>query len=282
MEVLTSSVSSDDDRDTKRYFVQTTSFPDQPKPNVQIHRWSHIDPQSIRRRFPSNSIGSQSRATMPTPVIVQKQIPVPPQKPPRTFEHDEHYKTLDEMMSPTQFHLGEVSRSVSCSDLTPDAEEKNIYEELSANEPKFLPFSRTPTGTMKSIASDAVFPSKMSMPSASPLKKGISEPNLYKKATSSPFFSPRGLINRVKRFFPLSASKQSLHEKALHRIATTTFTLESDDSTSLSSDNTDEIRLSRLDHVNRVQHIYDTLGRISSSFSVSLSLFLAIGSFFSV
>ena len=259
---MTSSISSDDDRETKRYVVQTTSFPCQPKKNVEIHRWSHVDSQSIQRRFPP-----PTRTSLHTPVIVRKQISIlqstvaAPEKPPRTFQHDEHYKILDQCVSSAQFHLGDVSRSASCVDLTTEADEKNIYEDLLLNESKFLRYSPTSTSTMKSRASESNFYHKTKM-SSSQLKKGVSEPNLHKKMTSSPFFSTRGLINRVRRFLPRSASKQSLNEKNSNRLTTTTFTLESDDSISTSSDNTDEMRLSRLDHVNRIQNIYDTLGSI--------------------
>jgi hypothetical protein len=83
----------------------------------------------------------------------------------------------------------------------------------------------------------------------SPMKKGISEPNLAK----TKFFSPRSLIDRFKRILPLSLSKQSLND-------TNTMTIDSDDSISISSENNDYIRTSRLDHVSRVKNVYDTLG----------------------
>ena len=86
------------------------------------------------------------------------------------------------------------------------------------------------------------------------MKKGISEPNLAKTKSSSSAspFSPRGLLDRFKRMLPLSLSKQSLNEM-------NGMTIDSDDSTSTSSENNDDIRTSRLDHVSRVKNVYDTL-----------------------
>lgn len=76
------------------------------------------------------------------------------------------------------------------------------------------------------------------------MKKGISEPNLAR----TKFFSPRSLFDRFKRILPLSLSKQSLND--IH---------DSDDSISISSENNDQLRTSRLDHVSRVKNVYDTL-----------------------
>ena len=83
----------------------------------------------------------------------------------------------------------------------------------------------------------------------SPMKKGISEPNLAKTR----FFSPRSLFDRFKRILPLSLSKQSLND------TNNGMTIDSDDSDSLSSDTNDDLRTSRLDHVSRVKNVYDTL-----------------------
>lgn len=95
------------------------------------------------------------------------------------------------------------------------------------------------------------------------LKKGVSEPNLAKtKSLSSTFFSPRNLLDRFKRMLPLSSSKQSLNDKPMDIINGAT--IESDDSTSISSENNDDIRTSRLDHVSRVKNVYDTLGMLNN------------------
>lgn len=86
-------------------------------------------------------------------------------------------------------------------------------------------------------------------PSKSIMKKGVSEPNLTKRSRSKSPFTPRGLLDRFKRIFPLSSSKQSLNQ-----------TNESDDdSASISSETNDHVRTSRLDHVSRVQTVYDSL-----------------------
>lgn len=129
-------------------------------------------------------------------------------------------------------------------------EHENIYEELKVNAPP----------TMKSTGHDARHRRpKSEMKGVRPMQKGISEPNLVKVSrTSSPFFSPRGLINRMKRMLPLSLSKQSLNSINGSAVVVVP---ESDDSTSTSSDANDDIRMSRLDHVNRVKNVYDSLSK---------------------
>ncbi|CAF4413877.1 unnamed protein product, partial [Rotaria sp. Silwood2] len=146
---------------------------------------------------------------------------------------------------------------------------ENIYEELQTplstidkqdDVQKFL-FNNNKTQTMK-ISSNYVtlgtstIKTKVDYPLTnvkSAMKKGISEPNLAKtKSSHSTFFSPRALIDRFKRILPLSLSKQSLND-------TNTVTIDSDDSVSISSENNDDIRTSRLDHVSRVKNIYDSL-----------------------
>ncbi|UJR22631.1 hypothetical protein I4U23_025672 [Adineta vaga] len=152
---------------------------------------------------------------------------------------------------------------------------ENIYEELKTPLPtltkddgeQFLFYSKR-TQTMKTVEDDTNFQgsiskSKQNRPLTnlkSAMKKGISEPNLTKAKSSSSlaFFSPRGLLNRFKRILPLSSSKQSLNEKSIND--STAMTIDSDDSGSTTSENTDEIRTSRLDHVSRVRNVYDTLG----------------------
>lgn len=86
-------------------------------------------------------------------------------------------------------------------------------------------------------------------PSKSIMKKGVSEPNLTKRSRSKSPFTPRGLLDRFKRIFPLSSSKQSLNQN--HE--------SDDDSASISSETNDHVRTSRLDHVSRVQTVYDSL-----------------------
>ena len=139
--------------------------------------------------------------------------------------------------------------------LTNAMERENIYEELKL--PPTLPTPRSPLRRSRPLNS-----------SASPMKKGISEPNLAKgMRTSSPFFSPRGWINRMKRMLPLSLSRQSLTS-----VNGSVVVVESDDSTSTSSDNNEEIRMSRLDHVNRVKNVYDTLSKSLMLMSSVLSV----------
>lgn len=111
----------------------------------------------------------------------------------------------------------------------PPPPKENIYEEL-----QFQP-KPNPTKSKPRIS----------------MKKGISEPNLAKTR----FFSARSLLDRFKRILPLSLSKQSLNDL-------NSMTIESDDNDetdSLSSDINDQFRRSRLDHVNRINHIYDTI-----------------------
>ncbi|CAF3829423.1 unnamed protein product [Rotaria sp. Silwood1] len=93
----------------------------------------------------------------------------------------------------------------------------------------------------------------------SPMKKGISEPNLTKTSGNKSPFSPRAIINRFKRMLPLSLSKQSLNDKITNNNDNTSTINDSDDTASTSSDNNDHIRTSRLDHVSRVKDFYDSL-----------------------
>jgi hypothetical protein len=131
---------------------------------------------------------------------------------------------------------------------------ENIYEEL-----------KTPTATLnnnktqiiKAKTNDSILRTPTLKTKGnhfkSAMKKGISEPNLAKtKSSSSTFFSPRNLLDRFKRMLPLSLSKQSLNDMNGMNIDT-------DDSTSTTSENNDDIRTSRLDHVSRVKNVYDTL-----------------------
>ena len=136
-------------------------------------------------------------------------------------------------------------------------EHENIYEELKVTPTST--FKSSPTPTMKSTGHDTSHRRpRNGMKGARPMQKGISEPNLVKvNRTSSPFFSPRGLINRMKRMLPLSLSKQSLTSINGSAVVVP----ESDDSTSTSSDTNDDIRMSRLDHVNRVKNVYDSLSK---------------------
>jgi hypothetical protein len=85
------------------------------------------------------------------------------------------------------------------------------------------------------------------------MKKGVSEPNLAKRSRSKSPFSPRSLLNRFKRILPLSLSKQSLNQND------NPTTNDSDDSGSTSSENNDNLRTSRLDHVSRVKNVYESL-----------------------
>lgn len=167
------------------------------------------------------------------------------------------YKYKEHLISYISHSYVLGARSVSCMDLTAGVsnalfssgllplqiEEKvikeNIYEEL-----KPLPSTIEPmTSRMKSkVNPSTILPLKSSM------KKGVSEPNLAR----GKFFSARALFDRFKRILPLSLSKQSLNESSV-------MTIESDDSESLSSENNDQLRLSRLDHVSRVKNVYDTL-----------------------
>ncbi|CAF1302318.1 unnamed protein product [Adineta steineri] len=191
--------------------------------------------------------------------------------------------------SPT-FDLG--ARSASCMDLTVGVSNallssgllplnksidntnnftphENIYEELKTpvstfnkqDGQQFLYNNNSKKSqTMKPVQSDLGIRTSITKPKQnhpftnikSAMKKGISEPNLAKTKSSS-FFSPRGLINRFKRILPLSLSKQSLNDSNV-------MTIDSDDSASTTSENNDDIRISRLDHVSRVKNVYDSLG----------------------
>ena len=141
---------------------------------------------------------------------------------------------------------------------------ENIYEELKTpvstlnnNKMQLMKTASNSsthrTSTMKIKGNRSLISNKSAM------KKGISEPNLAKtKSSSSTFFSPRNLIDRFKRILPLSLSKQSLNEKSF--IDANGMNIDSDDSASTTSENNDDIRTSRLDHVSRVKNVYDTLG----------------------
>lgn len=122
---------------------------------------------------------------------------------------------------------------------------------------KITPFNHLPTTKIKG--------SKKSN-----MKKGISEPNLTNSARNKSPFSPRGLLDRVKRLLPISLSKQSLFEKT-NTISDNNNKIQndSDDTGSMSSENNDDLRTSRLDHVSRVRNIYDSL---SSSNNMSTLL----------
>lgn len=150
-----------------------------------------------------------------------------------------------------------VSNALFSSGLLPlDIDERpvkeNIYEELKPPHAIIEPM----TPRMKSKINH---PSLVNVKSS--MKKGVSEPNLAK----GKFFSPRALFDRFKRILPLSLSKQSLNDSS-HAI-----TIESEDSESFSSENTDHLRLSRLDHVSRVKNVYDTLSSGNHPTNVSHS-----------
>ncbi|CAF1145779.1 unnamed protein product [Rotaria sordida] len=93
----------------------------------------------------------------------------------------------------------------------------------------------------------------------SSMKKGISEPNLRKTSRNRSPFSPRALIDRFKRMLPLTLSKQSLNDKIINHNDNISTINDSDDTASTSSENTDHLRTSRLDHVSRVKDVYDSL-----------------------
>jgi hypothetical protein len=95
------------------------------------------------------------------------------------------------------------------------------------------------------------------------MKKGVSEPNLAKTSQNRSPFSPRGLFDRFKRILPLSSSKLSLNDKSTNINDNQTITNDSDDSASTSSENNDNIRSSKLDHVSRVKSVCDSLGNSS-------------------
>ena len=150
---------------------------------------------------------------------------------------------------------------------------ENIYEELKTpistinkDDVKQFLFNSNESRIMKKLSNDTKFhtptiKTETNRPWTSVksgMKKGVSEPNLTKIKPSSSLFSPRGLIDRFKRILPLSISKQSLNEKSVNK--TNSMTIESDDSLSTSSENNDDFRISRLDHVSRVKNAYDTLG----------------------
>ncbi|CAF1456154.1 unnamed protein product, partial [Adineta ricciae] len=334
------SISSTSSSSSAKYIVQTTSFPEHTSNNED--RCSSLNRKHTLRSTGSTGFQIQRSPSIYSPVLVQKQIndreesplpvvenplfqQVPPNKPPRTFEHETRYghlsTTIDQKVpssassssttsdSPT-FDLG--ARSVSCMDLTAGVSsallssgllaldkqclhtdqsadivpDENIYEELKTPLPTLtrddgeqFQFHTKRAQTMKTISCETRFQAPIPKPKTnrpfanikSAMKKGVSEPNLAKsKTASSTFFSPRGLINRFKRILPLSLSKQSLNDS--HAV-----TIDSDDSGSTTSETTDDIRTSRLDHVSRVRNVYDTLGSGShlSSLFAELNHFTA-------
>jgi hypothetical protein len=157
-----------------------------------------------------------------------------------TSEHDQHIvqqrsSTLPETIKPLFTH-------------------ENIYEELQNDDRQI-----SLVNTRSSISTRMSNRHQRSIDSLSSMKKGISEPNLakdnrYLSSTASPLFSTRNLINRFKRLLPRTLSKQSLmNDNVRTRIN------DSDDSTSTASDTIDDIHRTRINHVNRAKHIYDTL-----------------------
>jgi hypothetical protein len=154
-----------------------------------------------------------------------------------------------------------VSNALLSSGLLPLEKEEfipkeHIYEELNSplstlNNSKTQTISNHITPRIKIKENSSLINSK------SVMKKGNSEPNLAK----TKFFSPRALIDRFKRILPLSLSKQSLNDNM------NGITIDSDDSTSTSSENNDQIRTSRLDHVSRIKNVYDTLNTGNNLFT---------------
>ena len=181
-------------------------------------------------------------------------------------------------------------RSSTLPDYTKQAlQNENIYEELKTpsapvdkgHAPHFS-FDHQLPGTVRNTFVPRESPRRkgthQSMStSRSPMKKVVSEPNLAQidcgKAPAAPFFSPRGLLDRFKRILPVYSSKQSLNEGSIvSQPNASVVPVESDDSTSSSSDNNDETRTSRLDHVSRVKTIYDTLGNVNPLLSLCTDL----------
>lgn len=170
----------------------------------------------------------------------------------------------------------ETKSNVSLDHPKKFTQHENIYEELKTpistlnkNDVNQIPIDNRKAQTMKTLPNDIKHPtpiikSKVDHPlthTKSVMKKGVSEPNLAKAkstSSSSTFFSKRGLIERFKRILPLSLSKQSLNEKSFNDISG--MAIDSDDSASTTSENNDDIRTSRLDHVSRVKNVYDSLG----------------------
>jgi len=145
------------------------------------------------------------------------------------------------------------ARSVSCMDLTGD-----VSNVMTGKENR-LPMKRNslksqesvPLNQLENFDSTPKTKSKVNQPSKTNMKKGVSEPNLNKRSRSKSPFSPRGLLDRVRRALPiLSASKQSLNHN------------DSDDSaSSISEHNEQRIRISKLDHVCRVKSSYESVDR---------------------
>ena len=146
---------------------------------------------------------------------------------------------------------------------------KNVYGTLKKDQMESNVLTNTEKETKS--AQTPIMKPKIIQTNKTNMKKGVSEPNLPKasrsKSPAATFFSPRHLLDRVKRV--LSSSKQSLNEKTVPPpppLASQTIdpsisaaTNDSDDSASTGSENTDQIRTSRLDHVSRVKTMYDTL-----------------------
>ncbi|CAF3043923.1 unnamed protein product [Rotaria socialis] len=118
--------------------------------------------------------------------------------------------------------------------------------------------------------------SKQKTSKKSSMKKGISEPNLTKTSRNRSPFSPRALLDRFKRMLPISLSKQSLNEKPTNHNDRISPQNDSDDTGSTTSENNDNIRTSRLDHVTHVQNICESLSTSNNMSSLltdpSLSL----------
>jgi hypothetical protein len=162
---------------------------------------------------------------------------------------------------------------------------ENLYEELKTPTPTtnknddnqhFLFNSSQPerkktdailrTPTTKTKANHLTTPGMKST-----MKKGVSEPDLAKRSRSKSPFSPRNLLDRFKRILPHALSKQTLIEKPSIQIERPTIqndnipTNDSDDSGSTSSENNDNLRSSRLDHVSRVKNVYESLSTTNMS-----------------
>ena len=182
------------------------------------------------------------------------------------------------MIHSTMPFLLSGTRSVSCMDLTASAsnvllsssvlptenEEKSVSRRTSVTSEKQRKSSlaNDQSKVLKNIPpikantkGDASIDRSRQNSSKSTIKKGVSEPNLTKRSRSKSPFTPRGLLDRFKRFFPLSSSKQSLNQN------------DSDDSASISSEHNDHFRTFRLDHVSRVQTVYDSLTTTSNQIS---------------
>jgi len=145
------------------------------------------------------------------------------------------------------------ARSVSCMDLTGDVSNVMTGKEnrLPTKRNSLKSQESVPLNQLENFDSTPKTKSKVNQPSKTNMKKGVSEPNLNKRSRSKSPFSPRGLLDRVRRALPiLSASKQSLNHN------------DSDDSaSSISEHNEQRIRISKLDHVCRVKSSYESVDR---------------------